>query len=318
MEDYIWDYDDPYQWMERTAKFPPTIITVAVNGGIHGRESHPALPERPEDIAAQAEEAYVAGASVIHIHGRDPGNYGDCTNDPEVYREINGLVRERCPEIVINNTTGGGPTTTMEGRLACLDAMPEMATLNLGPDMERFELAARRPPLEHPREAVTVDMCISFTYGFVDEIAGTMLEKGIRPEMEVYQPGQYWVGRGLIAEGLVKPPYVHQFVMGVQTSIFPTPQNVMAMLRELPSDSVFAIAGIGKFQWPLIALALILGGNVRVGLEDNLYLNRGRKLAGNGEAVEKAVRLAREFGREIATPAQAREMLGVPATPSSY
>ncbi|HJW75537.1 MAG TPA: 3-keto-5-aminohexanoate cleavage protein [Thermoleophilia bacterium] len=318
MDDFIWDFDDPYQWMARTAKFPPAIVTVAVNGGIHGRESHAALPERAEDIAAQAEEAYAAGASVIHIHGRDPDNYAECTNDPEVYRDINGRVRERCPGIVINNTTGGGPTTTMEGRIRCLEAMPEMATLNLGPDMERFELAARKPPLDHPREAMVVDMCMPFTYGFVDELAGVMLEKGIKPELEVYQPGQYWVSRGLIAAGLVKLPYLHQFVMGVQTSIFPTPQNVLSMLHELPGDSLFAIAGIGKFQWPLITMAIILGGHVRVGLEDNLYLHRGRRLIGNGEAVEKAVRLVREFGREVATPAQAREMLGLSATPSSY
>lgn len=318
MDDHIWDYADSYKWMERANKLPPLIITAAVNGGIQGKESHPALPEQPEDIATQAQEAYSAGASVVHIHGRDRGNFTNCTEDPAVYREINGLVRDKCPDMIINNTTGGGPTSTMEGRIACLDAMPEMASLNLGPDMERFELAARKPPLEHPREAVVVDMCMAFTYGFIDRIAGVMLAKGIKPEMEVYQPGQYWVTRGLISQGLVRPPYAHQFVMGVQTSIFPTPENVLAMMRELPADSMFTVAATGKFQWPLITLSVMMGGNVRVGLEDNLYLVRGRKLQGNGEAVEKAVRIARELGREIATPAQAREMLGLSPTPSSY
>jgi 3-keto-5-aminohexanoate cleavage enzyme len=314
----MWDYADPYQWMERTSKFPPMVITCAVNGGIQGKESHPALPELSEEIALQAQEAYEAGASIVHIHGRDPGDFTNCTDDPEVYREILGRVREKCPGMVINITTGGGPTTTDEGRIAILDAGPEMATLNLGPDMERFELAARKPPLPHPREAMVVDMCMSFTYGFIDQLATVMLEKGIKPELEIYQPGQYWVSRGLAARGLIKPPYSHQFVMGVQTAIYPTPWNVLAMLRELPPDSVFTVAAIGKFQWSLAAMGMILGGNVRVGLEDNLYLKRGQKLKGNGEAVEKVVRLATEFGREIATPAQTREMLGLSATPSSY
>jgi 3-keto-5-aminohexanoate cleavage enzyme len=318
MQGYMWDYSDPYLWMERTSKFPPMVITCAVNGGIQGKESHPALPELPEEIALQAQEAYEAGASIVHIHGRDLGDFTNCTDDPEVYREILGRVREKCPEMVINITTGGGPTTTDEGRIAILDAGPEMATLNLGPDMERFELAARRPPLPHPREAMVVDMCMAFTYGFIDRLAGVMLEKGIKPELEIYQPGQYWVSRGLAERGLIKPPYSHQFVMGVQTAMYPTPWNVLSMLGELPPDSLFTVAGIGKFQWSLAAMGIILGGNVRVGLEDNLYLKRGQKLKGNGEAVEKVARLAVEFGREIATPAQTREMFGLSATPSSY
>jgi 3-keto-5-aminohexanoate cleavage enzyme len=318
MQDWIWDFGDSHQWMERTSKFPPLVVTVAVNGGIQGKESHSALPELPSEIATQTQEAYEAGASVVHIHGRDSENFTNCTEDPDVYREINGLVREKCPDIIINNTTGGGPTTTMEARIACLDALPEMASLNLGPDMERFELAARRPPLAHPREAVVVDMCMPFTYGFIDELATAMLNKGIKPELEIYQPGQYWVSRGLIARSLVNPPFVHQFVMGVQTCSYPTPWNVLEMLRELPPDSLFTIASIGKFQWPLITLGIILGGNVRVGLEDNLYLQRGQKLQGNGEAVEKVVRLAHELGRQIATPSQARELYGLSATPSTY
>jgi 3-keto-5-aminohexanoate cleavage enzyme len=318
MQDHMWTYNDPYEWMERTSKFPPMIVTCAVNGGIQGKESHPAIPELPQEIALQAQEAYEAGASIVHIHGRDPSNYTNCTNEPEVYREILGLVREKCPKMVINITTGGGPTVTDQGRVAVLAAGPEMATLNLGPDMERFVLAARKPPLSHPREALVVDMCMPFTYGFIDELAEAMLEKGIKPEMEIYQPGQYWVGRGLADHGLIQPPYAYQFVMGVQTSIYPTPWNLLSMLGELPPDSLFAVAAIGKYQWPLVTMGIILGGHVRVGLEDNLYVNRGEKLHGNGEAVKKVVRLASEFGRQVATPEQTREMLGLSATPSSY
>jgi 3-keto-5-aminohexanoate cleavage enzyme len=318
MHDHIWEFRDPYEWMARYAKFSPMIITCAVSGGVQGKESHPALPELPDEIARSAKEAYDAGASIVHIHGRDPANFANCTDDPEVYREILGRVREKCPNIILNITTGGGPTTTDEGRFAILDAGPEMATLNMGPDMERFELAARKPPLPHPREATVVDVCMPFTYGFIDRLAGRMLEKGVKPELEIYQPGQYWVSRGLAEHGLIEPPYSYQFVLGVQTAAFPTPWNVLNLLQELPPDSLFTVAGVGRFQWPMVTLGIILGGNVRVGLEDNLYERRGRRLAGNGEAVEKVVRLAEELGREIATPAQARQMLGLSATPSSY
>ena len=318
MPDHMWDFGDPYQWMERTAKFSPLVITCAVNGGIQGKESHPALPELPQEIALQAQEAYEAGASIVHIHGRDPNDFTNCTTEPDAYREILGLVREKCPEMILNITTGGGPTTTDEGRIASLDAGPEMASLNIGPDMERFELAARRPPLPHPREAMVVDMCQPFTYGFIDRLAGVMLEKGIKPELEVYQPGQFRVSRGLAERELIRPPYCHQFVMGVQTGIYATPWNVLNMLQELPGDSLYTVAAVGKFQWPLVAMSIILGGNVRVGLEDNLYERRGRKWTGNGEAVDKVVRLAGEFGRAIATPAQARAMYGLSATASRY
>ena len=148
MTDSLWDFADSQQWMERTTRFPPLIITCAVNGGIQGKESHPALPELPREIAEQAQQAYEAGASVVHIHGRDAHNFTDCAEDPDVYREINGLVREKCPDMIINNTTGGGPTTTMEARIACLDALPEMASLNLGPtwSASSWRPASRRWP----------------------------------------------------------------------------------------------------------------------------------------------------------------------------
>lgn len=314
----MWDRSDSYAWMEHTPIREPLIITCALNGGIQGKESHPSLPERPEEIAEEAYAAYRAGASIVHIHGRDPGNWGDCTNDPAVYRDINARVRERCPDIIINNTTGGGPTTTMEARIACLDALPEMASLNMGPDMSRFPLAERLPPLESPRPAMEVDICLPFTYGFIEKLAGAMQDRGIKAEMEIYQPGQYWVSQDLIDRGLLTSPFVFQFVMGAQTSIFPTPRNLLHMVSELPRRSVFSVIGIGKFQWPMAAMAILLGGNVRIGLEDNLYLKRGQKLTGNAEAVEKVVRLANELNREVATPSQARGIYGLAATPSSY
>ncbi|AJY77944.1 hypothetical protein VN24_22335 [Paenibacillus beijingensis] len=296
----------------------PLIITCCCNGGMQGKETHPDLPETPEEIADSVYEAYIAGASVVHVHGRNPHNLGEVTMDPEVLYRINALIRERCPDIIINNTTGGGPTTTMEDRIRCLEALPEMASLNMGPDMSRFVVKAREEPLDHPHPAQEYDLCIPFTYGFIEQLAESMLEKRIIPEMEMYHSGQYWVAQSLIAKGLVKTPYLFQFVMGYQTSTYPTPENLIHMARELPAGAHFAVAGIGKYQWAMTTQSILLGGHVRVGLEDNLYLKRGLKLKNNAEAVAKIAHISWELNRDIATPQQAREMLGLSAVPSRY
>jgi 3-keto-5-aminohexanoate cleavage enzyme len=310
---------DTYRWIaEAREGFGPVIVTCAVNGGVQGKESHEALPETPEEIAAQAGEAYDAGASIVHIHARGPEDWSESSSDPEIYRRVNALVRERCPDVIINNTTGGGPTLTMEARSACLDVGPEMASLNLGPDMSRFRIPERPEPLPSAHTAAECDVCIPFTYGIIESLAGQMQELGTRPELELYQPGQFWVVRELIERGSITPPYVHQFVMGYQTSVFPTPDHVWRLMLELPEESMFFVCGIGPYQLPLTTFAMLAGGNVRVGLEDNLYYARGRRFRGNGEAVERAVRIAGELNRDVATPAQAREMLGLSAEPRSY
>jgi len=314
-----WRYADVYKWMEKVhAGFDPLIITCCVNGGLQGKEANPALPETPEEIATQVQEAYNAGASAVHIHARNPNNLADPTLDPDVWREVNAAVRSRCPDIIINNTTGGGVSTTMEERVRGLDAAPEMASLNMGPDMSRFKIPERKAPLPHPHAAQVYDECIAFTYGIIERLALRMKEMDVKPEMEVYQPGQYWATNELIQKGLVSAPYVHQFVMGYQTSIYPTPENIIAMIRELPADSVYFVAGVGVYQLPLTTFAVLMGGHVRVGLEDNIYYRRGQKLRGNGEVTERTVRIARELNREVASPAQARDILGLPSKPREF
>jgi 3-keto-5-aminohexanoate cleavage enzyme len=238
--------------------------------------------------------------------------------DRDVLLEINAAIRDRCPDLIINNTTGGGPLTTMQDRYDGLRALPELASLNMGPDMSRFVVKARPGSLGHAHEDQVFDECVPYTYGIISRLAALMLEHSIKPELEIYHPGQHWVTQHLIEAGLLEPPYFHQFVMGYQTSSYPTPENVIALVRELPPDSIFSVCGIGQFQLPMTTMAILLGGHLRVGLEDNVYYSRGRKLAGNGEAVERAVRIARELNREVATPAQAREMLGLSQVPRSY
>jgi 3-keto-5-aminohexanoate cleavage enzyme len=140
-----------------------------------------------------------------------------------------------------------------------------------------------------------------------------MKKRRIKPELETYHPGGAWVIRDLIRQGLVEKPYWIQTVMGYQTSSYPTVQHVLDMLRDFPDDTVWLCSGIGPFQLPMTTLALLLGGHVRVGLEDNIYYRRGELARGNAQLVERAVRLARELGREVATPQQARETLGLSA-----
>ena len=315
----VWRFADVYEWMDRVRSgFAPLIVTCCLNGGVHGKEANAALPEKPEEIAASAEEAYNAGASVVHVHPRSPSDWASTSGDGEFNLRVNALIRERCPDIVINNTTGGGPYTTMEDRFRMLDAMPEMASLNLGPDMSRFRLKERAEAFGHPRADVDADICVPFTYGVIESLAGGMLERGIKPELEVYHSGEYWVSRELISRRLIQPPYVHQFVMGYQTSMFPTPANVCRLVDELPEGSMFMVCGIGPFQLPMTTLSILMGGHARVGLEDNVYYRRGQKLRGNGEAVERTVRIARELNREVATPAEARIMLGLAPEPRAY
>lgn len=308
----VWRYADSREYLDRVRRgLPPVMICVACNGGVQGKEYHSALPETPEEIAESVHGAYEAGASMVHVHARDPQDWTRGARSTDVWREVNGLIRDRCPDIIINNTTGGDLGMSMSERLLCLDAGPEIASLNLTPDMSRFTLRPREAPLPNPREEVTFDVCIPFTYGQVERFASEMRKRGIRPELETYHPGGAWVLRDLIDRKLIEPPYLIQTVMGVQTSSYATPDHVIHLLRDLPEQAVWLCSGIGPHQWPMVTLAMLMGGHARVGLEDNLYLARGRKLRDNAEAVERVVRIAGELNREIATPAQARQLLGL-------
>jgi 3-keto-5-aminohexanoate cleavage enzyme len=302
----------------RTSSFPPLVICCAITGGIQGKEANPNLPETPEEQAKQTYEAYKAGASMVHAHVRDPKKWYDCSGDANQYRKVNGAIREKCPDIIINNTTGGGPGMTPQERLCVLDANPEVATLNMGPDVFKMTLKERKAPLPSPRPERKIEGCTPIDYAEVTMFAKRMKEKGVKPEMELYHPGLYWVVEDIMAQKLVDPPYLFQFVMGYQTSFYGTPQNVLSFINELPHNSVYQVAGLGPFQLPMTVLSIILGGHVRVGLEDNIYYEKGQLMKSNAEAVERIVRIARDMNREIATPAQARQIFGLSPKSSKY
>ncbi len=313
------DYTDGHDFMERVrAGMPPLVICVACNGGIQGKEANEVIPETADEIAASVGAAYDAGAAMVHIHARDPKDMTRGARDSEPWREVLRKVRERSPEIIMNATTGGGPNMTMEERASSIEAGPEVASLNLAPDMSRFRLKERKAPLPNPRPAVDIDECISFTYGQIHQFAELMKKNNVKPELEMYHSGCAWVVQYLIDNGLVQKPYWIQTVMGYQTGSYPTVQNVLGLLKEFPEDALWLCSAIGPFQLPLTTLATLMGGHVRVGLEDNVYYARGEKASSNAQLVERTVRIAHELNRPVATPAQAREILGLSHQPSSY
>jgi 3-keto-5-aminohexanoate cleavage enzyme len=312
-------YTDSHEFMERVrVGMPPLIICVACNGGIQGKEANEFIPETADEIAASVQGAYEAGAAMVHIHARDPEQLTQGARKSETWHEVLLQVRQRCPDIIINATTGAGPGMTMEERAACLAAGPEVASLNLAPDMSKFKLKERRPPLPYPRPALEIDECIPFTYGQIHQFAAEMKQRGIKPELELYHPGCAWVVNYLIENCLIEKPYWMQTVMGYQTGSFPTVENILQLLKEFPDGSLWLCSAIGPFQLPLTTLATLMGGHVRVGLEDNVYYSRGRKAKSNAELVERTVRIAHELNRAVATPAQARAILGLPTQASRY
>ncbi len=199
-KEHIWKYSDTYEYLERVIKMPPCIIVVAVNGGVQGKETNPAIPEIPDEIAESAFEAYKAGASMVHIHARNPDKLWGGAIKTETWLEVNSKVRSRCPDIIINNTTGGGVDSTMEDRLSCLDANPEVASLNLVPDMSKFVVKERKPPLKHPHPKLEFNDTVGFSYENISYFAREMKKRSIKPEMETYHPGGAWVINDLIQQ----------------------------------------------------------------------------------------------------------------------
>ena len=308
------------EWIHRVRRgeLPPLIITVAITGGIQGKELNPNIPETPDEQAKHAYEAYKAGASIVHIHVRDPKtNYATPTSDPQQIRLVNKKVRELCPDIIINDSTGIGLFTTLEDRLRVLEADPEVASLNAGPVAWKTVLK-KREPVRLRDEEVDLSWPPNFTWKEAEVLAKKMLEKNVKPEFEIYQQGHFHVLYYLIANNLVKEPYMVQLVMGVPGGELPHYKNLINMLEHVPPNSVVFVAGIGPFQTYLATLAIIMGLHVRVGLEDNIYYRRGELAISNAQFVERIVRIANELGRPVATPEEARKMLGLPKEPKRY
>ncbi len=272
------------------------IITAALTGGIHGKEANPALPKQPDEIIKAAYDCYNAGAAIVHIHARDKD--GKQTASKEIFAEINEGIRARCP-LIVQNTTGG-PGLPIEQRITSLDAKPDSASLNCGSVV--FFYRDRELPFMNYRHEI-------------EAFARAMLDRNIKPELEVYNPSMFIEVENLIAKKLLKPPYYINLVMGVNGmgGYAGTPENLLTMVRHLPHGSIFNVSGIGKYQLAMNTMSILSGGHVRTGLEDNVFYTKGVLAHSNAQLVERLARLSREFGREIASPQEAREILGIGA-----
>jgi 3-keto-5-aminohexanoate cleavage enzyme len=271
------------------------IITVAQTGALVNKGMNPHVPEQPDEIIASAKECYDEGAAIVHIHARD--RKGENTSNPGIFREIKEGIRKKC-NLIIQFSTGGGPNLTQEQRVECLEAAPEMASLNMGSLMRISGKYAGVPWSNMPHE--------------IESYVSKMRDLDVKPEMEVYNVSMFREVNDIIKKGLVKKPYYINIVLGMryQGACDATPKVLNTMIDFLPDEAYFNCTAVGTAQLPLTTMAIVLGGCVRVGLEDNIYYGKG-ELASNAQLVARTVRIARELGKEPCTPDEAREILGL-------
>lgn len=278
------------------------IITAALTGAQQGKEANPNLPEQPHEIIEQALECWNAGAAIVHIHARD--ERGRPTANPHIFQEIVDGIRAKS-EVVICLSTGGAAKIPLHERVGMVPALrPELASFNIGSTMTgRYDFKEKR---------WVSDFTLAQSYSELEYIARTMLEAGTKPEIEIYDPGMINNALLLHDVGVLKSPLHFSFVMGIPGQInAPTPKHLLFLSELIPCGSTWQAIGIGVHQFPIITMAMLMGGHVRVGMEDNLYISRGVLAERNAQFVEKAVRIAEELGRSVATPQEARSILGL-------
>jgi uncharacterized protein (DUF849 family) len=294
------------------------IVTAAITGSIHTPSMSPYLPITPDEIANEAVRAWEAGATVAHIHVRDPET-GRPSPDVNLYREVAEKVKSRC-DIILCITTGGGLGMTTQQRVAAVSSLkPELASFNFGSmNFALFHALETYKEFKHPWErdylAMTDDFIFPNTFKTLKESSEIFYENQTQAELEVYDLGMLSNVDFMLRRGHLKRPVYIQFVMGILGGMAATPENLMFMYKtaqDLFGTFNWSVCAAGRYQFNMCTMALVLGGNVRVGLEDNLYLDRGTKAKSNAEQVAKIIRIARELGLEPATPAEGREILGL-------
>ena len=265
------------------------IITAAICGAEVTKEHNPNVPYTVEEIGREAEAAYKAGASIIHLHVREDD--GTPTQDKERFRLCIEEIKRRCPDVIIQPSTGGAVGMSDEERLQPVELLPEMATLDCG-------------TLNFGGDEIFVN-----TENTIKNFGKVMIEKGVKPEVEVFDKGMVDYAIKYAKEGYILEPMHFDFVMGVQMAA--TARDLAFIVDSIPAGSTWTVAGVGRYEMPMAAMGIAMGGHVRVGFEDNVYLSKGVLAKSNGELVEKVVRIAKELGREIATPDEAREILSL-------
>lgn len=283
---------------------PKLIVTVATTGPYHGKEANPNLPLQPEEIAQSTYDCWNEGASVVHIHAKD--NDGKNTRDPQVFMEIDRRIREKKCDIIIQHSSALDftPKLAEDGMISAIETnpLPEMASLGL--------FLTRLADFKG-QEIISIARWSDLEFG-----AREMLQKGVKPELEVFNIVLMEDVFKLIEMGLLAKPYLINIIMGMRrinrAYMSYSPKMMMHMVDMLPPDSIFTTMGIAADELPATTQSILLGGHVRVGFEDNIVYKKGELAESNAQLVARAVRIGRELGCEIATPAEAREMLSIP------
>lgn len=268
------------------------IITAAISGAEVTKQMNPAVPYTIEEYVREAKLAYEAGASIIHLHARFDD--GTPTQDRDRFKVIIDAIQEACPDVIIQPSTGGATGMTADERLQPTELNPEMASLDCG-------------TMNFGGDEIFVN-----TENMIIEFATRMNERGIKPELECFDKSHIDMALRLVRKGYIKPPLHFNFVLGVNGGATGTPRDLLFMKESIPEGSTFTVSGIGRCQLEMNVMAMLIGGHVRLGLEDNLKFNRERIGVSNAEFVERIVRIANEMNIEIATPAEARQILGLP------
>lgn len=287
------------------------FITCAVTGSGDSAGKSPHVPVTPAQIAASALEAHRAGAAIVHLHVRDP-NTGKASRDAALFRELYARIRDQSSDVILNLTGGMGGDLLFGSPERPLDFAP--GTDFVGPLERIAHILALRPELG------TID-CGSLNFdellygtspSFLRHMLRAYREKGVRPEIEVFELGHIELAKELIREGLLDSTALFQLCLGIRFGAPATPESMLAMRRALPPDVIWSAFGVGRMQMPMVAQTVLLGGNPRVGLEDNLYLDKG-VFATNAQLVERAVRIVESVGSRVLSAAETRARLGLPS-----
>jgi 3-keto-5-aminohexanoate cleavage enzyme len=278
----------------------PCMITCALSGVVANRSQCPAIPYRPEEYAAEARRAYEAGAAAVHIHARSPD--GAPSYEVADYRAIREAVVAACP-VIVNFSTGAVGISTERKLAPVRELRPAVAALNMG----SMNYAKYHPG----RKELVFDFVFANPFSEIVELLRGMRAVGTRPELECFDLGHVANALPLVDMGLLAPPFQVSLVLGVLGGAAPTVASLLAMVEQLPVPSDWEVIGIGRDQWRLVAAACAIGGNVRVGLEDNFYLPDGSMARSNGDLVERAARMVRDQGREVASVELCRDRLAL-------
>lgn len=272
-------------------EFKKLIITTAICGAEVMKKDDPYLPITPEELSDEAKRCFDAGSRIVHLHVRD--EEGNPTQDAAIFKKTVSMIREKAPELIVQVSTGGATWMKAQERLQSLESNPDMATLSTGTANFGFDVFMN-----------TKEMIMKF--------AEKINEKGIMPEFECFEAGHVSFANWLINKGYVNRKHYHyDFVLGVPGAMEASLESLCLMKNMIPENATWCVAGIGRHELNMAAIAIAIGGHVRVGMEDNIYLSKGQLAKSNAELVQRVVNIAKNLNREIATPAEVKDLFGI-------